>query len=154
MRCDFTKKVFDVKFCKNGNFAICCCYLSLVSFPIYWRNLAFYRRKSSRKLGCKEGYQIDRYKKLWIVFGKYSYYTSTGALSTSPAANPMRDVFPVFSRNYAFFAFFCEIDWKKYVNLGSLLHYNYKYAHWQKCLGNIKTFLNEKKKICASNPIQ
>ena len=48
---------------------------------------------------------------------------------TSPAANPMRDVFPVFSRNYVFFLHFSVklIEKKTRKSCNSLLvHYNYK----------------------------
>ena len=133
MRCDFTKKIkyltsSSSRFAKMAKTAA----ISLVLFPIYWRNLAFYRRKSSRKLGCKQGYQLDRYLSSrccvrWIFLRRpqvlylYCY--------TSPAANPMRDVFPVFSRNYVFFLHFSVklIEKKTRKSCNSLLvHYNYK----------------------------
>ena len=66
------------------------------------------------------------------MFAEYSYVVHRCSICcyTSPAANPMRDVFPVFSRNYVFFfAFFCETDWKKKIRKSCnslLVHYNYK----------------------------
>ena len=65
------------------------------------------------------------------MFAEYSYVVHRCSICcyTSPAANPMRDVFPVFSRNYVFFLHFSVklIEKKTRKSCNSLLvHYNYK----------------------------
>ena len=78
MRCDFTKKKKNIwrQVLQKWQFL-----LSLVSFPIYWRNLAFYRRKSSRKLGCKQGYQIHY---LCVIFTILVSFSQDNAMHCLP----------------------------------------------------------------------
>ena len=70
-------------------------------------------------------------KLVGVVFAEYSYVVHRCPIYcyTSPAANPMHDVFPVFSRNYVFFCIFLwnwlKIKTRKSCN-SLLVHYNYK----------------------------